>query len=116
MEQLITCQICFEDKNTNITLQHINPTGDVSKHQLCGDCYKCMTKNECPYCRCEIIIPEPEPKLNAIEIAATLESHNLTQAIRNIQNNRRNINVDINFRRIAAGLDWLDGSPRMFSN
>jgi hypothetical protein len=116
MEQLFTCRICFEDKNTNITLQHINPIGDVSKHQMCGDCYKGMTKHECPYCRCEIIIPKPE--LTAIDIAAAADSHNLTQTIRNIQNNHYNININrnYNFNRIAAGRDWPDGSPRMFSN
>lgn len=67
MEQLITCKICFEDKNTNIALQHINPTGDVSDHQMCGDCYKNMRVNCCPFCRCEIVIPEIskiEPKNN----------------------------------------------------
>jgi len=112
MEQLITCQICFEDKNTNVTLQHINPTGDVSKHQMCGDCYKGMTKNECPFCRCEIIIP----KLTAIDIATAADSHNLTQTIRNIQNNHYNRNYNPNFTRIAAGLDWPDGSPMMYSN
>jgi len=58
MEQLITCKICFEDKDTNITLPHINPTGDVSEHQMCGDCYKNMRVNCCPFCRCEIVIPE----------------------------------------------------------
>ena len=119
MEQLITCQICFEDKNTNITLQHINPIGDVSKHQMCGDCYRGMTKNECPFCRCEIIIPTPKPKpkpeLTEIDIAAA-DLHNLTQTIRNIQNNHYNRNYNPNFNRIAAGLDWPDGSPMMYSN
>jgi hypothetical protein len=58
MEELITCNICFEDKNTNITLEHINPTGDVSDHQMCNDCYKSMRVNCCPFCRCKIVIPE----------------------------------------------------------
>jgi hypothetical protein len=78
-----------------------------------------MTKNECPFCRCEIIIPKPKPKptseITAIDIA-TADLHNLTQTIRNIQNNNYNRNYNPNFRRIAAGLDWPDGSPREFSN
>ena len=59
MDQLVTCKICFEDKDTNIVLEHINPTGDVSGHQMCGDCYKSMRVNCCPFCRCEIVIPKP---------------------------------------------------------
>ena len=117
MEQLITCKICFEDKDTNIVLEHINPTCDVSEHQLCEDCYKSMTKNECPFCRCEIIIPEPEPKPNTIESAAS-ELPNLTQVIRNIQNgnyNPENRNLTY-FQRLDAGLIWPDGSPKMYSN
>jgi hypothetical protein len=73
-----------------------------------------MTKNECPFCRCEIIIPKPE--LTEIDIAAAADSHNLTQTIRNIQNNHYNRNYNPNFNRIAAGLDWPDGSPMMYSN
>jgi hypothetical protein len=65
MEQLITCKICFEDKNSNIILQHINPIGNVSNHQMCDDCYKKMNVNCCPFCRCNIIISEQmKPKIN----------------------------------------------------
>lgn len=90
MEQLITCQICFEDKNTNIALQHINPTGDVSCHQMCGDCYKKMRVNCCPFCRCEIVIP----KISKIEP----KNNNNNNTIFSIGN--RNYNV----LRIRAGL------------
>jgi len=57
-EKKMNCKICFQEKDTTITLDHINPTGDVSEHQMCEDCYKSMTKNECPFCRCEIILPK----------------------------------------------------------
>ena len=98
MEQLITCKICFENKNTNIKLEHINPTGDVSEHQMCNGCYKIMTKPECPFCRCEIILPKPK------EIS--------TNANRNITN--RNISYNVN--RILAGLNGWDGLPLSYSN
>jgi hypothetical protein len=93
MEQLITCKICFENKNTNITLEHINPTGDVSEHKMCNDCYKIMTKPECPFCRCEIILPKPR------EIST---------------NANRNISYNVN--RILAGLNGWDGLPLSYSN
>jgi hypothetical protein len=93
MEQLITCKICFENKNTNIILEHINPTGYVSEHQLCNDCYKLMTKPECPFCRCEIILPKPK------EIST---------------NANRNISYNVN--RILAGLNGWDGLPLSYSN
>jgi len=93
MEQLITCKICFENKNTNIIVEHINPTGDVSEHQMCNDCYKIMTKPECPFCRCEIILPKPK------EIST---------------NANRNINYNVN--RILAGLNGWDGLPLSYSN
>jgi hypothetical protein len=48
----------MEDKTSIITLQHINPIGDVSEHQMCGDCYKMLRINCCPFCRCNIIIPK----------------------------------------------------------
>ena len=93
MEQLITCKICFEDKNTNVTLEHINPTGDVSGHQMCNDCYKTMTKPECPFCRCKIVIPKPK------EITTNA-----------------NRNISYNVTRILAGLNGLDGRPLSYSN
>ena len=106
MKIIINCKICLEDKDTTIILEHINPTGDVSEHQMCEDCYKIMTKNKCPFCRCEIILPKPI--LNAMELP------NLTQTIRNIQRpNARNITHDLN--RIAAGLAWPDGSHVEYS-
>jgi len=106
--KIIHCKICLEDKDTNIILQHINPTGDVSDHQMCDDCYKSMTKNACPFCRCEVIIPKPEPtSINTME---------LTQRITNIQNGNYNRNRTYDYNRIAAGLAWPDGSPSMYSN
>ena len=93
MEQLIICKICFENKNTNIKLKHINPTGDVSGHQMCNDCYKIMTQPECPFCRCEIILPKPK------EIST---------------NANRNISYNVN--RILAGLNGWDGLPLSYSN
>lgn len=106
--KIIQCKICLEDKDTNIILQHINPTGDVSDHQMCDDCYKSMTKNACPFCRCEVIIPKP--KLTSIN---TME---LTQRITNIQNGNYNRNRTYDYNRIAAGLAWPDGSPVEYSN
>jgi hypothetical protein len=103
MEQLITCKICFENKNTNIILEHINPTGNVSEHQMCNDCYKIMTKPECPFCRCEIILPKSK------EIS--------TNANRNITNrNITNRNISYNVNRILAGLNGWDGLPLSYSN
>ena len=111
MKKIINCKICLEDKNTTFILEHINPTGDVSEHQMCEDCYKIMINNKCPFCRCEIILPNPKPTINAIDISA-MELPNLTQSIRNIQRGyynpqARNITYDLN--RIAAGLAWPDG-------
>lgn len=121
MKKNINCKICLEDKDTTIILEHINPTGDVSEHQMCEDCYKIMIKNKCPFCRCEIILPNLKPTLNAIEIAAmelpVIELPNVIQRISNIQRgyyNARNITYD--FNRIAAGLAWPDGSPAEYSN
>ena len=69
MEKIIQCKICLEDKDTNIILQHINPTGYVSDHQMCDDCYKSMTKNECLFYRCEIKLPNPKvTSTNALEL------------------------------------------------
>ena len=98
MEQLITCKICFENKNTNIKLEHINPTCDVSEHQLCNDCYKLMTKPECPFCRCEIILPKPK------EIST------------NTNRNTTNRNINYNVNRILAGLNGWDGLHLSYSN
>jgi len=102
MEQLITCKICFEDKNTNIALQHINPTGDVSDHQMCGDCYKNMRVNCCPFCRCEIVIPEIskiEPKNNNNDLMRILfPEFDINNTIFSIGNPNYNI------LRIRAGL------------
>jgi uncharacterized membrane protein len=47
------CNICFENKNT-IILPHINSIGDISGHKMCENCYKNMTTNTCPFCRCDI--------------------------------------------------------------
>ena len=118
--KIIQCNICLEDKDTNIILQHINPTGDVSDHQMCDDCYKSMTKNACPFCRCEVIIPKPKlTSINTIDIDAdidAMELPNLTQRITNIQNCNYNRNITYDYNRIAAGLAWPDGSPVEYSN
>jgi hypothetical protein len=118
MKKIINCKICLEDKDTTIILEHINPTGDVSEHQMCEDCYKIMTKNKCPFCRCEIILPKPI--LNAIDIDATQMPPLLTPE--QLRTREQIINVvydrtrtyDLN--RIAAGLAWPDGSPIRYSN
>jgi len=91
MEQLITCKICFEDKNSNIILQHINPIGNVSNHQMCDDCYKKMNVNCCPFCRGNIVIHEQKVN-NDINILMTriTEYHNP--------------NLNYNILRIRAGL------------
>ena len=57
-----------------------------------------MTKPECPFCRCEIILPKPK------EIS--------TNANKNITN--RNINYNVN--RILAGLNGWDGLHLSYSN
>jgi hypothetical protein len=93
MEQLITCKICFEDKNSNIILQHINPIGNVSNHQMCDDCYKMMRVNCCPFCRCEIVIPE----------ISKLEHKN---AVISIFNEYPNGNRNYNILRIIDGLAY----------
>jgi len=114
MKKIINCKICFEDKDTNITLEHVNSTGDVSEHQMCEDCYKSMTKNECPFCRCKIILPKP--KLNATELSdldLTPEQLRTRERIRNVVFDRTR-SYDLN--RIAAGLNGLDGRPLMYSN
>jgi hypothetical protein len=105
MEQLITCKICFEDKNTNITLEHINPTGDVSDHQMCGDCYKKMRVNCCPFCRCEIVIPE----ISKIEhknafIASLFPEDNNNDLMRIMFPDNPIGNPNYNILRIRAGL------------
>jgi len=105
MEQLITCKICFEDKDTNITLPHINPTGDVSDHQMCGDCYKKMRVNCCPFCRCEIVIPE----ISKIEhknafIASLFPEDNNNDLMRIMFSDNPIGNPNYNILRIRAGL------------
>lgn len=44
-ELSLECEICFECK----------PLKDISFlpciHYLCNDCYMCLKKNECPFCR-----------------------------------------------------------------
>ena len=112
MEQLITCKICFEDKNTNITLEHINPTGDVSGHQMCNDCYKSMRVNCCPFCRCKIVIPE----LSKIEFdnSDLMSTEDLMRTMfPNFPNHRNgnpngnpNGNQNYNIMRIRAGLAY----------
>ena len=114
MKKIINCKICLEDKDKNITLEHVNSTGDVSEHQMCEDCYNSMTKNECPFCRCKIILPKP--KLNATELSdldLTPEQLRTRERIRNVVFDRTR-SYDLN--RIAAGLNGLDGRPLMFSN
>ena len=106
MEQLITCKICFEDKDTNITLEHINPTGNISDHQMCNDCYKSMRVNCCPFCRCEILIPE----ISKMEINIDLMSN--SDLMRFMfpnhpnanPNGNPNGNPNYNILRIRAGL------------
>ena len=108
MNKIINCKICFQDKDTNIILEHINPTGYISEHQMCEDCYKCMTKNECPFCRCEIILPKPE--LNATELSdvdLTPEQLRTRERIRNIVFDRT---INYNMNRIAAGLNGIEFS------
>jgi hypothetical protein len=103
MEELITCNICFEDKNTNITLEHINPTGDVTGHQMCNDCYKSMRVNCCPFCRCKIVIPE----ISKIEInnSDLMSNNDLMTRFPNLLNHRDPYaNRNYNIIRMRLGL------------
>ena len=81
------CKICMEDKNNIITLQHINPTGDISGHQMCNDCYKHLRVNCCPFCRCDIIIPEqPKLKTKVMDLSynSALANYNILRMIESI--------------------------------
>mmetsp|Transcript_33409 Transcript_33409/g.56081 ORF Transcript_33409/g.56081 Transcript_33409/m.56081 type:complete len:278 (-) Transcript_33409:1237-2070(-) len=48
------CPICFEVKDDLEVLEHWETHGDVSSHQMCGDCRARNISNECPFCK-EII-------------------------------------------------------------
>jgi len=54
MEESNICFICYEVKDNIISLPHVDSTLDVSEHKICHDCYKIMTNNKCPFCRCDI--------------------------------------------------------------
>jgi len=83
--QSITCKICMEDKTSIIKLQHINPIGDVSEHQMCCDCYKLLRINSCPFCRCDIIIPEQsKTKTISSSYNTALANYNILRMIEGI--------------------------------
>jgi hypothetical protein len=56
MEQLITCKICFENKNTNITPFLIYTSEDLKPHTYGGERFKSLLVSDPKELKCTILI------------------------------------------------------------
>jgi hypothetical protein len=101
MKKIINCKICFQDKDTNIILEHINPTGDISEHQMCKACYSdYKDKTKCPFCNLKLKVSFEDSGMDELDYAMYLEFLKFGNSDENIYNEiyyiLRNIDNEVN--------------------
>ena len=56
------CAICLEINKKIILLPHVeNSNNNIQQHKMCQNCYKNLINDNCPFCRCKIILYNKKP-------------------------------------------------------